>query len=102
MPEMAVRPARAGDGPGPHPEHECVRDQARVRLFVQILVVAGQHRRVGVGTALMREAEAWARRQGATIVALDTYLRSPTSVPFYERGTNDSRRAVIFRKELDA
>lgn len=49
----------------------------------------------------MTAAEAWAGERGVAVVSLDTYLRSPTSVPFYESGMGYARRAVIFRKELD-
>jgi GNAT superfamily N-acetyltransferase len=87
--------------PGLRPEHELVRDLSRLRLFVQILAVAGSHRRTGVGTALMTAAETWAHQHGVAIVSLDTYLRSPTSVPFYENRMGYARRAVIFSKELD-
>ncbi|MFI5896402.1 GNAT family N-acetyltransferase [Actinoplanes sp. NPDC051513] len=88
--------------PGPRPEHELVRDLSRPRLFVQILAVAERHRRTGVGTALMTAAESWARERGAVTVMLNTYLRSPTSVPFYERRMGYGRRAVVFRKDLGA
>jgi GNAT superfamily N-acetyltransferase len=86
--------------PGPHPEHQLVRDLSRLRLFVQILAVAGPHRRRGVGTALMTVAQTWAHERGVATIALDTYLGSPTSVPFYESRMGYARRAVIFRKEL--
>jgi len=86
--------------PGEHPERQLLRDLSQRRLFVQILAVAGPHRRAGVGTALMTAAEAWARDHNAAMVSLDTYLHSPTSVPFYENRMGYTRRAIIFRKEL--
>jgi hypothetical protein len=38
--------------PGARPDHELVRDQSRLRLHIQILVVLSAHRRTGTGTAL--------------------------------------------------
>lgn len=87
--------------PDRRPDLELVRDLSRLRLFVQALAVAAPYRRTGVGTALMVAAETWARQHGAAIVSLDTYARSPTSVPFYESRMGYARRAIIFRKELD-
>jgi len=49
----------------------------------------------------MVAAETWAREQGVAFVSLDTYVHSPTSMPFYENRMGYARRAVIFRKELD-
>lgn len=87
--------------PGPHPEHELIRDLSRPRVFVEILAVAAAHRRSGVGSALMTAAETWARARGAATVSLNTYLHSPTSVPFYEDRMSYTRRAIVFRKGLD-
>jgi GNAT superfamily N-acetyltransferase len=86
--------------PGPHPEHELLRDLSRSRVFVQILAVAEPHRRSGVGTALMAAAETWASEHHAATISLDTYLHSPASVPFYERRMSYDRRALILRKVL--
>jgi hypothetical protein len=33
----------------------------------------------------MHEVEQWGRANGATLVALDTYIGSPLPVPFYEK-----------------
>lgn len=86
--------------PEPRPDHELLRDLSRRRAFVQILAVSEPHRGSGVGTALMTAAETWARRQDAATISLDTYLHSPTSVPFYEGRMSYTRRALVFRKEL--
>jgi len=87
--------------PGSRPDRELVRDLSHVRLFVHALAVSAPYRRTGVGTALMAAAETWAHEHGAAIVSLDTYIHSPTSVPFYESRMGYARRGVIFRKELD-
>jgi GNAT superfamily N-acetyltransferase len=41
--------------------------------------------RRGFGTALMREAEAWARRNGFEAITLTTYVDVPWNGPYYER-----------------
>jgi hypothetical protein len=41
-----------------------------------------------------------ARSRGEVLVALDTNLRSPLSVPFYEDRMGYARHGVIFRKYL--
>lgn len=70
------------------------------RVYVDALVVSKPYRRAGVGTALMAAVEDWARGRGAAMVSLDTNLRSPLSVPFYEDRMNYYRHGVIFRKVL--
>jgi GNAT superfamily N-acetyltransferase len=47
----------------------------------------------------MEAAESWARDRGAVLVALDTWIDSPLSVPFYEALGYD-RRSIIFQKRL--
>jgi GNAT superfamily N-acetyltransferase len=76
------------------------RDLAVPRLVVGVLAVRGDQRRSGVGTALMTAIEAAGRGLGAAVALLDTNLRSPLSVPFYEQRMGYARRAVIFRKRL--
>lgn len=69
------------------------------RLFVNSLEVDRNHWRSGVGTALMQAAERWGKERGATVALLDTYLKSPVSVPFYER-LGYARHSGRFRKPL--
>lgn len=57
------------------------------------------HWRSGVGTALLRAAEEWAKGRGATRSGLDTYIDSPISMPFYEK-LGYKRHSVNFRKVL--
>jgi GNAT superfamily N-acetyltransferase len=69
-------------------------------VIVNALAVAENHRRAGVGSALMLEVERWAREQGAHVISLDTNIHSPLSVSFYENRMNYTRSAFIFRKSL--
>ena len=86
----------------PHPEadKQLPRDLGRIRLHVDALSVGESARRSGVATQLMRAAEEWGRRHGATVALLETYGASPLSVPFYEQRMGYDRHAVIFRKRL--
>lgn len=81
-------------------DRQMLRELGEPRLYIQALVVDRAHWRRGVGTALMRAAEDWARQRGATRAALDTYMRSPVSVPFYERRMGYSRRSITLHKRL--
>ena len=69
-------------------------------MWVNLLDVDESCRRRGVATRLMHEVEQWARANGATLIALDTYIGSPLSVPFYEKRMGYRRQAVIFCKAL--
>jgi GNAT superfamily N-acetyltransferase len=86
--------------PGPDARWQIQRDAGRTRLVVNLLVVAEDYRREGVGTALMEAAEEWGRSRGATVALTDTNLSSPLSVPFYERRMGYERQAVALRKAL--
>jgi ribosomal protein S18 acetylase RimI-like enzyme len=77
-----------------------VRDVGRTRLSVEAIVVQTAYQRRGVGTRLMRAAEAWGRERGAEIAILDTFVRSDLSVPFYEKRMGYTRRTIRFRKWL--
>jgi GNAT superfamily N-acetyltransferase len=77
-----------------------LRELGQVRVWVNLLDVDESCRRRGVATRLMHEVEQWGRANGATLVALDTYVGSPLSVPFYEERMGYRRQAVIYRKAL--
>lgn len=87
------------DEPVPNAAEQLTRDLGRLRGYVEALGVHRSVWRHGVGTALMKAAEQWARGEGAVVMQTDTSLRSPVSVPFYEALGYD-RQAVILRKVL--
>jgi GNAT superfamily N-acetyltransferase len=86
--------------PEPDAASQLTRDQGRVRLAVDALMVMQENWRHGVGTALLEAAESWRRERGAEVVRLDTYTGSPISVPFYENRMGYRRRAIVFEKPL--
>lgn len=70
------------------------------RVYVNHLRVEPAFRRRGVATALMEATERWARHRGAGSIVLDTYARSPLSVPFYE-AVGYEAVSIVFEKRLD-
>jgi GNAT superfamily N-acetyltransferase len=78
---------------------EFVRDHGKDRVAVDALLVHRDAWRHGVGSGLLDAAEEWGRERGATVIRLDTYSRSPVSVPFYRRH-GYSERSVVFTKDL--
>lgn len=75
-------------------ERQLARELQETRLFVDFVGVRPDQWRSGVGSLLMEAAEDWGRSRGATIAALDTYMRSPVSVPFYEEGLGYQRHSI--------
>ncbi len=88
------------EGPLPDARFQLLRAAACTCVYVGALAVAEEYRRAGLGTALMSAVEKWGREQGATLVTLDTNIRSPLSVPFYEDRMGYVRHGLIFRKNL--
>lgn len=86
--------------PSPAAARNFVRELGKVRVYVDLLVVGAAYRRRGIGTRLMDAVEGWARSRDAEILLLDTYIGSDLSVPFYERRTGYTRRALRFSKTL--
>jgi aminoglycoside 6'-N-acetyltransferase I len=63
--------------------------------------VAPQHRGRGVGAALLRAAEQWARAQGCREMASDTWIDNEDSIAAHEAlGYEIVDRCVNFRKAL--
>jgi len=77
-----------------------VREHGWTRVVVDALVVARSHWRGGTGTRLLVAAESWGREHSAEVIRLDTYARSPVSVPFYEEHMGYARRSIVFQKRL--
>lgn len=75
------------------------RHLGETRLVVDALAVTAGARRRGIGRALMSAIEEWGTACGATHVVLDTFARSPLSLPFYER-LGFSRAAVVLEKRI--
>jgi ribosomal protein S18 acetylase RimI-like enzyme len=55
------------------------------RAHVADIAVREDGRRSGVGTALMRAAERWARDQGLGVVSLDVWSTNERALRFYRR-----------------
>jgi len=69
--------------------------------FVEGWFVAAPHRRSGVGAALLRAAEAWARERGCREMASDTWIDADVSQAAHEAlGFEMVDRCVNYRKSL--
>ncbi len=55
------------------------------RAHIEALIVDHQHRRNGIGTALMDAATTWARARGAIEVVLTVWAGNAAAEAFYER-----------------
>lgn len=53
-------------------------------VVIDNLAVTEEHRRSGIGRALMEKAEAWARAKGATSIELNVYAFNQTAKRFYQ------------------
>jgi GNAT superfamily N-acetyltransferase len=88
------------DGPAGDAGAQMIGELSESRMIVDALVVERRHWRRGAGGALLLAAEDWARERGVAVVAIDTYVDSPVSVPFYEERMGYARRSISFRKRL--
>ena len=69
--------------------------------YVEGWYVADSHRRQGIGAALLRAAEDWARSQGCREIASDTQLTNTLSQRVHESlGFQVAERAILYRKPL--
>jgi len=69
--------------------------------YVEGWYVAESHRRHGVGAALLRAAEEWARAQGCREIASDTPVSNTLSQHVHESlGFQVAERAILYRKTL--
>jgi aminoglycoside 6'-N-acetyltransferase I len=70
--------------------------------YLEGIFVVPEHRRSGVGEALVRAAEAWARERGCTEMASDRQLDNEPSGVFHEAvGYEEAERIVCYRKSLE-
>jgi ribosomal protein S18 acetylase RimI-like enzyme len=86
--------------------HVLVKDVPVIPIFVprryaliDNLAVKRAHRRGGVGRALMKRAEAWARAKGATSVELNVYAFNRPAQGFYRKLGYETLRHYL-RKSL--
>jgi GNAT superfamily N-acetyltransferase len=85
--------------------HVLLAEYVDAEPFVVIggLVVSPDHRREGIGRALMERAEAWASEQGCAIVRLSSTITRHGAHRFYERlGYTIIKTQYSFIKPLDA
>jgi aminoglycoside 6'-N-acetyltransferase I len=76
-------------------------DPARPVGFVEGWFVHETSRKQGIGSALMRSAEAWARNQGCLEMASDTWIDDETSLRSHQSlGFEVVDRCIHFRKPL--
>ena len=79
--------------------YQTMSDLVDVRGEVNFLGVLERCRRRGIARALMAAAEGWLKDHGARVVTLDTLMRSPESVPFYD-SIGYERVSIIFERRL--
>jgi GNAT superfamily N-acetyltransferase len=72
-------------------------------VYVSDIAVHADARGQGVGKALMAQAKAWGRAQGATKLGWDVWKRNATALKFYERigASIDSEAVPHFLKIAD-
>lgn len=69
--------------------------------YVEGWYVVESHRRHGLGAALLRAAEDWARTQGCTEMASDTQLENALSQRAHASlGFQVAERSILYRKPL--
>ena len=76
-------------------------DPSRPVGYVEGWYVTETHRRHGMGAALLRAAEDWARKQGCTEMASDTQLENLLSQRAHASlGFHVAERSILYRKTL--
>jgi aminoglycoside 6'-N-acetyltransferase I len=76
-------------------------DPTRPIGYIEGGFVAEPYRHQGIGAALLRAAEDWARAQGCTEMASDTQLDNVPSQRVHESlGFQVTERAILYRKPL--
>lgn len=81
-------------------EHRLILESGD-RAEIVGLVVTSSARRSGVGSALVREAEDWARQRGHAGISVRSNVARTEAHPFYERlGYVRAKTQHAYRKEL--
>ena len=76
-------------------------DPAQPTGYVEGWFVVEEHRRQGIGSAMMREAEKWARNLGCKEMASDTWIDERNSLQAHQSlGFEVVDRCIHFRKSL--
>jgi GNAT superfamily N-acetyltransferase len=81
-------------------QHGATGELGETRLRIDYLATAAGRRRTGIGTRLVRAAEAWGREGGATIAETVTSQDSPLSVPFWEDRMGYEETPTTLEKRL--
>ena len=68
------------------------------RAHVADLAVADSARRTGVGTALMKAAESWARDLGMGVLSLDVWSSNETALRFYRHLGYDAESECLIKR----
>jgi GNAT superfamily N-acetyltransferase len=76
------------------------REHGAMRLVVDAVAVAEDHRGADAGVALVHAAERWGREHGATVAVADGNCASDVVNRFYETRLGFRRRSVSLRKAL--
>lgn len=85
--------------------HAAISEYVESGPFVVIggLVIDRNHRRMGIGSVLMKHAEEWAKKQECSVVRLWSSSARTASHPFYEQlGYTNIKTQYSFVKLLDA
>ncbi len=70
---------------GPHPAGYAITGMGHTGGFVQRLAVSPEHRRAGIGTALLSDGLAWLHRQGAVQATVNTQSTNQVALSLYRR-----------------
>lgn len=76
-----------------------VYEHTRPIGWILALCISPEHRRMGIGTALIKEAEAFYRSQGVTDVRLHSGIQRDEAHEFYEKMGFD-KSGYRFKKKL--
>jgi GNAT superfamily N-acetyltransferase len=66
------------------------------------IVVEANHRRRGIGAALMQRAETWAHDQGATSLMLDMLRANEPALAFYNALGFEDHGALLLRRHFES